>query len=211
MPFDLGRFQRLRPFLYHLTARENLCRIRRSRSLECSARLFDAAGRSELKRKHRRDGCRLKIGKEKVHIRDQSPLHERSIKLEGLFDEFIECLNGLVFFWPGTEEGPKPPGRRHFERYRNEHPVLVRIRTKELFEANGRYKPLFCCYNSGAPRWSRGKPSPRRPEIFSEAASAPFTAGKVVETVYSGWVVLPTDTEWGCSPNGPWKPLFSGR
>jgi len=133
------------------------------------------------------------------------------MKLDGSFDDFVERLNGLVFFWPGTEEGPQPPGRRHFGRYRHEHPILIRIRTEELLETNGNNKPLFCRYNSGAPRWSHGKPSPRGPKMFSEAASAPFTAGEVVEAVYSGQALLPEDAEWGCSPNGPWRRLFPGH
>ena len=210
MPFDLGKFQRLRPFLYHLTARENLPRIRRSRSLECAACLFDAASRPELKRKRRRNGCRLRIDEGTVHVRDQSPLHSGNIcpDQDFSFEEFVELLNEHVFFWPGGSDGPNRYGRRHFERYRDDKPALIRIRSEALVSSNYGNTPLFCRYNSGARRCSNGNRSPRGPYTFAAADTFSLTAGKVVEAVYKQQARLPECAQLAFSPDGRWKPLF---
>ncbi len=209
MPFDLPHFVRLRPFLYHLTACRNLRRIRKSHGLECARRLFCAGGQPELIRKRRRQHCELEIDGETAIVRDQSPLHPGNMKLdEGqCLEDFVEHLNGLVFFWPGGDKGPIQAGRRHYKRYKGEHPALLRVRTEDLFEKN-KGKPLFCRYNSGAPRCSKGERSPRGRDTFLDAGSFPFTAGKVVETVYAGQAVLPKSTQLGSSPCGPWERLF---
>jgi hypothetical protein len=56
------------------------------------------------------------------------------------FEDIIEDLNNRAFFWPGTEHGPNDHGRRHFARYANERPLLIRAATSELIAANKHYK-----------------------------------------------------------------------
>ena len=124
-------------------------------------------------------------------LRDQAPLREGNAALDGgwTFADLVEDLNGRVFFWPGTERRPIPDGQRHFERYADESIAVLMVDTTALFAANG--GATFCRYNSGSPRWSGGRPSPRGPGTFVAAADAPFTAGQVVEVTFRNTVVLP--------------------
>lgn len=212
MPFALCRFTRTRPFQYHLTAAANVPRIRRMGRLESAARTFVAGGCPELMRRRRTEICRILVGGEEVYVRDQEPLCRRNMKLDPAcwtFDDFVEKLNGLVFFWPGGRDGPIQPGRKHFKRYQEEKPALIRVCTQPLFDTNSCTTPLFCRYNSGAPRCSKGKSSPRGEQTFLDAGSFPDTPGKVIETTFPESVVLPEDaTEIGRAPEGPWKPFF---
>lgn len=136
------------------------------------------------------------------------------------FECFVQKLNELVFFWPGTEDGPMNHGRRHFERYKREREdvVMIRVKTKSLFDANKDAAPRFSRYNSGSPRYAparpgaggaaKGKPSLRGEQTFRTADVFPHAPSRVVETVYPGSVILPEDSEFGSAPGGPWKPLF---
>ncbi len=78
------------------------------------------------------------------------------------YEDLIENLNRRIFFWPGTPAGPIGYGRRHFERYREENPVILRINVRSLLCANAKVEPKFCRYNSGSPRCSKG----REPQRF---------------------------------------------
>ena len=138
MSFSLEKFINARPFLYHLTASQNLAHIRQTRLLRPAAVLMKQAGRTELLRQRRPTHEPIQIGKWKIVLRDQSPLHRGNLKLlEGTdFEDFIESLNSRVFFWPGRVSGPTDYGVRHFERYQNEHPAILRVRFQSLIEAN---------------------------------------------------------------------------
>ena|SRR5712691_7943752 len=98
-----------------------------------------------------------------IVVRDQAPLHEGNLSLPRgyTFEDFIESLNGRIFFWPGSAAGPIPHGIRHFERYEQECPVILRVEFQSLLHANPGAEPLYCRYNSGSPRCSNGKKSPR--------------------------------------------------
>jgi hypothetical protein len=114
-----------------------------------------------------------------------------------------------VFFWPGWSRGPVSSGMNHFERYRSERPVVLRVATGELFEANRRGEPLFCKYNSGAPRCSMGNGSPRGPTVFLNAAQFDASPSSVVEVTFRSAVILPPSVQAAGSLNGPWEPLKS--
>ena len=206
---DLGRFVALRPYLFHLTASANVARIRRTGSIESAARLFAASARTDLLRVRRTQSQVVRIDGDDVHIRDQSPLHPGNMVLgSGLsFEDFVQSLNERVFFWPGTAAGPIAYGVRHFERYRSEHPALVRVLTASLLAANPDVVPLFCRFNSGSPRCTNGNPSPRGGDTFRPAADSDFAAGRVVEITYPERVHLPPDAEVGAEPTGPWASL----
>jgi hypothetical protein len=163
--------------------------------------------RDELARSRRRKCLELKDASGPVHIRDQAPLHRGAITLQGGwdFEELVEHINRHVFFWPGEEGGPIREGNNHFERYRLERPVLLRMLTVDLFQANAALSPLFCKYNSGAPRCTRGKGSPRGPDIYTSADAFCETAGRVKEVVFRGSVCLPARMEVGDDPKGPWS------
>lgn len=209
MGFSLANFVRLRPYLFHLTSSRNLDRLGRTMRMDCAAQLLVDAGRPEVVRSKRRHSEMVQVRGDVVHIRDQAPLHAGNTALSGgwLIEDFIQCLNQKVFFWPGTSRGPIAYGIRHYERYREEAPVILRIPTVSMFAANDGHPPLFCRFNSGSPRCSYGQPSPRSPETFQPAVQAAFGAARVVEVVFDFSAVLPGDAEVGLSPSGPWAQL----
>jgi hypothetical protein len=141
-----------------------------------------------------------------IDVRDQQPLYQGKTRLEGgwTFADLIRQLNERVFFWPGWEHKPISYGERHFERYVGDQPAIIRIRTKELFDANSTASPLFCKYNSGSPRTTQGLGSPRGPNTFVECHSATYTASNVVEVTFVKMVRLPDVIESADSPFGPW-------
>lgn len=210
MSFELHEFAKTRPFQYHLTAAANLCRIQRMRRLDSAAETFAAAGRPELLRCRRTKSCLVRVGDEDVHVRDQEPLYRGHMELDRgwSFECFVQKLNELVFFWPGTEDGPIDYGCRHFKRYQGENVAMIRVKTKSLFDANKNAAPRFSRYNSGSPRYANRKPSPRGEQTFMTADVFPHAPSLVKETVYPGFVILPEDSELGATPGGPWKPLF---
>src|SRR4051812_19487213 len=117
MSFELEAFARLRPYLYHLTSQTNIERIRRTWVLESAARIFEAAGRPDLKRSRRRAHVTLGDGEDSIIVRDQAPLHRGNMSLDENweFEDFDEHLNERVFFWPGDSCGPISYGLRHYE------------------------------------------------------------------------------------------------
>src|SRR4051812_23502905 len=168
MSFSATEFARLRPYLYHLTDARNLPRIMRLRRLDCAAELMSAADRAELVTVRRASHQVISVSGEDVLLRDQAPLHRGNIAFgDGWdFSSFVRLLNERVFFWPGNAHGPNSYGLRHFQRYQHESPVLIRVKTAELFDSNSDRSITFCRYNSGAPRWSRGKAAPRGASTF---------------------------------------------
>lgn len=123
------------------------------------------------------------------------------------FEDVLQSLNERVFFWPGTATGPISYGKRHFERYVDESPAILRISTAESFNANSNIDALYCRYNSGSPRCSNGLGSPRGPNTFVSSADADYTPSKVVEVTFLDQVVLPAMVEVGDSATGPWQSL----
>jgi uncharacterized protein DUF7002 len=210
MPLDLAAFGRLRPYLYHLTARENLARIRSTRRLESAATLMQRAGRIDLLDMRRREHVAVTVEDETVMLRDQAPLHAGNMQLDPgwSFAQFVRHLNKRVFFWPGVAGGPISYGLRHFGRYEPEAPVIFRVPFSSLVAANPQIELLFCRYNSGSPRWSRGIAAPRGATTFVRAADASFGPAHVVEVTAIDGVQLPNDITQGQLPQGPWSPFF---
>lgn len=140
-----------------------------------------------------------------IDLRDQQPLYEGKTRLEGgwTFEDLIVALNSQVFFWPGWDEKPIGYGTRHFQRYEADGPVILRVRTEDMFDANSA-EPFFCKYNSGSPRTTQGRGSPRGPSTFVRCVQAAFTPSNVVEVTYEGTATLPNRVESSDSPFGPW-------
>lgn len=209
MPFTLDALARLRPFLFHLTARENLPRIRRLGRIDSAARLAEFAGQKEVLRARRRHHQPIVVDGETLLLRDQAPLHAGNMRLDDgwSFEEFVRHINDRVFFWPGGEAGPISYGVRHFERYASEEPIILRVPTGAMFAANAETAPMFCRYNSGSPRWSRGIAAPRGASTFVGSTQASFSAAQVVEVTMPGAAILPDGVSVGASPVGPWSPL----
>jgi len=198
-----------RPYLYHLTDRSNIDRMARTRRIAPANTLFERAGRLDLVRRRRNEHERISIGRDMIVIRDQAPLHRGNLSLPSgyTFEEFTQSLNSRVFFWPGTAAGPIGYGIRHFERYKNENPAILRLTLASLLLANTLANPTFCRYNSGSPRCSYGVKSPRGPHTFLPAAEFEGTPSQVVEVTFASELALPADIEVGSHPSGPWSPL----
>jgi hypothetical protein len=209
MPLDVPEFCHLRPFLFHLTAASNLNRIRAARKLFPAEALLQSAGLQNLLSERRREHIIITADGAQVHIRDQRPLEPGWIAFESGWDlaRLVLELNRHVFFWPGWERGPVRSGRSHFDRYQDESPVLLRLPSRSLLLA-GSLTPLFARVNSGAPRFSGGRPSPRGAATFSEAHSFPGTRKDVVEVVFRGSVAIPAEAEVASSIDGPWTSLL---
>lgn len=207
MPFTLAQLVRCRPFVYHLTAASNLSGIAESQRLRCANDLLAEAGLA-----HRSSAKRLKhlpvlANGRTTWLRDQIPLIERAIAFENGWnlDRFVQHVNQHVFFWPGRLSGPISPGMNHFECYRAEAPVILRMPTAALWDAG----LSFSRYNSGAPRCSGGKYSPRGGSTFLPANAFSGTASEVVEVVAKSACTLPSNVEVSSSPTGPWRKLLS--
>jgi Family of unknown function (DUF7002) len=197
MPFDIASYSKLRPFLYHLTHRENLPRLQVSMCLESAARLLKSCGQTEQFRNKREDSVLLNIDRNSVRLTDQARLYAANIEFEAGWDfhRFIAYLNQFVFFWSGNEDGPVAHGQRHFRRYLQELPVMLRVPFASLVSSN-RCAPLFCRYNSGSPRCVGGRKSPRGRSTFLEAPACDFARSDVVEVAFKGFVRLPVDIQF---------------
>jgi hypothetical protein len=207
MPFSLAQLTRCRPYLFHLTAASNLPLIERAGELRAAGVILvdtEQAGRSS-ERRHEHLEVSTKIGS--MQLRDQKPLIEGAIAFEDGWDlpRFIQLINQYVFFWPGSQSGPIKRGINHFERYRAERPVILRFPTAALSETRLR----FSRYNSGAPRCSGGRRSPRGGNTYLNAADFSGSASEVVEVVVPERCPLPTGTEVSDNPAGPWQRLPS--
>jgi hypothetical protein len=209
---DLSTFVGLRPFLYHLTSKTNFERIRRTGQLQSSAQLLQSANQQHWVRLRRGMHLRVTAEGESILLRDQQPLYSKNILFESgfSFEDLLELLNRSVFFWPGSSIGPIDYGVRHFERYRSENPIILRARLESVLAENPMAQPLFCKFNSGSPRYTGGRASPRGPSTFVPADGFAFTAGSVVEVVFRNSVRLPSDLEAGDSLSGPWERVALG-
>jgi hypothetical protein len=196
-----------RPFLYHLTASANLPSIAASLRLQCANSLLTEAGRLHHSSVRRLEHLPVLINGRTTHLRDQKPLTEGAIEFEMGWDlaRFVHHVNQHVFFWPGRDSRPIGPGLNHFERYQAEAPAILRLPTTTLVETTLN----FSRYNSGAPRCSGGKYSPRGAHTYLPANEFMGTASEVVEVVAIGSCALPSSVEVSLSPAGPWHPLLS--
>jgi hypothetical protein len=204
---DLRALCRIRPYIYHLTSSINVPKIRREGTLYSSAELLSNAPERLLRKR----GTCLSIehNGEQVHIRDQAPLYAGNVRLEGgwAFADLLRALNERVFFWPGSSAGPISYGVRHFLRYREESPHILRMLLVDLMIANPTSPPQFCRFNSGSPRCSQGRGSLRGPSTFLGAEEADFPPSSVVEVTFLNRVTLPPCIELAVSPGGPWAVL----
>jgi hypothetical protein len=209
----IDAFLKLRPFAYHTTALPNLERIRRTRTIESTSRLFELAGSTTDPRlcERRRGGLQLAIDGAPVSIRDQDPLNAGAIAFDPGWDlpRFVEYLNGFAFFWPGDEHAPIPYGRGHFARYLDlgEALAVMRVPTSALFEHNRARRILFSSVNSGSARMNQGLKQWRGEATFRSAEAFTCTPGQVKEIVVEGAAALPASAEFADSLAGPWRPL----
>lgn len=185
---------RIRPYLYHVTARQNLAALAAERILHPAAELMRRAGRSDLLRWRRTDPVSLVADGRAYMLKDQRPLIAANADFEGCsLEEFVEYLNAHVFFWPGSAEKPVSSGLRLRQHYESESPLVLRVRTDALLADNPGTEPLFCQFNSGAPRQQSGRRVRRGLRLFSPASDFNRRESEVVEVGFRGSVRLPSD------------------
>ncbi len=209
--FTLDSYERSRPFLYHLTAPDNVGRLRSLGRLQSTASIRKGSPDRSPRGGRRASSLRLPVGDGEVLIRDQAPLHAANIKFTGdwTMERLLEDLDRRVFFWPGNERGPIDYGKRHFARYEPEGTRVLRVRFASLLSSNPAATPYFSRYNSGSPRYVNGRASPRGPDTFLPADRCPYPPGKVVEVTFLDELLLPEDTELSEHIEGPWVPLLT--
>lgn len=211
MPFSLDDLASRFPFLYHLTAIDNLPEIRRLQRLESASALLRDAGLDNLAQVRRKVALPLNANGRKAVLRDQAPLHAGHIDFAEGWDMacLVSSLNRRVFFWPGIDEGPNDYGQRHFRRYADENPAILRVRLRDLLTANKDRTPLFCRYNSGSPRTTQAKKSPRGPDTFLPCDKFPLSLNRVVEVTFEEAIDLPIQAmEVRRYQNAAWHPLI---
>lgn len=210
MPFTLDKYFRVRPFLYHLTVQENIGRIRSLKRLESAKTFLNEAARKGEIRARRSEKMSVFVNADRVFLRDQAPLHHRNIAFKGgwKLEDLTESLNCRVFFWSGWEHAPIPHGKRHFDRYSSEYPVVIRARFDSMRDKNPERTPLFCKFNSGSPRRYQGRGSPRGPNTFLPGEYCLYDPGEVVEVTFLESIALPNDTEVSSHAESCWAPLF---
>jgi len=200
MGFDQDSFARARPWLYHLTAAANLPAIRARRTLSSAMHLCREAGEPSALSERRKQCVELRLRSgERVVLRDQAPLHAGNISLEGgwTFEDVLLDLNSRVFFWPGKERWLTRYARAHFDRYEGTGVVVLRMATAAML-TNAQAE--FSRVNSGAPRTSGGRKSPRGPATFQ--ARPDWAPSHTVEVTFRGAVALPDTVELWRAPNG---------
>lgn len=213
MAFSQESFIRVRPFLYHTTSGNNLDGIRRERRLRSAGSLLDGAGENASSQERRREAKYLELLEGAVWLQTQNPLHRGNIAFEDdyTYESFLELLNSKVFFWPGrNEHGPIDYGIRH--KQGNSwpcQPTMLRVPTAALISPQTPGLAQFCPYNSGSPRCSGGKKSPRGLRTFLPAQKFERNAGDVVEVVFDHTVDLPDSTVFRDEAHSTWVPLFA--
>jgi len=139
-------YMRVRPYLYHLTHRRNLKHIREMGQLFSASVLMKGSGKADLIGTPRRGPEPVTFAGREIIIRDQDRLRERNMILpEGYtLADFVAHLNNRVFFWPGSDNHPILSGRKHFERYEEEAPVILPNRLRGFARQQfGRYSSIL--------------------------------------------------------------------
>ncbi len=197
MGFSIRQYADLRPTLWHLTHRQNLGLIRKSRVL-MSAELLTSTPLAGPRR-----GRQIILGV--PVLRDQDLLHEDNIAFESgfLMPDLLRELRRRVFFWSGWRDRPVRSGRGAIDRYSGSD-VLIRL---PFLKVATDHTPYFSRCNSGAPRMQNGKPVLRGPRTFARAEECDFPPSMVIEVTFVNSVRLSPDSEWSSSLAGPWKIL----
>jgi hypothetical protein len=141
----------------------------------------------------------VNYGRHVVALRDQLALRPGQVCLTGglALEELRAAINARIFFWPGNQDGLNRYGRNFIDAYssRGQRPTTLRIGFWDLVQANPGTAPYFCKFNSGAPRTSKGRKSPRGPDTFQTAEEWSGLPSDVAEVSFVDKVALPQSVE----------------
>jgi hypothetical protein len=205
---DLAGFAQTNPFLFHLTAMNNVPSIISSRTLFSTKRIvFDNGVEDATAFVRRRRPVHVVISRNgtEYHIRDQRPVSTKALLkclIGGItVEDYFELLNERVFLWPTVKRLT-----RHYDRYKNEKPAILRFVTSELLGLNPHAE--FSRLNSGATRansYLGGIAPPRGRTTFCSLQDFPETASAVAEVTFVSACRLPKNVTIAKSPAGPWR------
>jgi hypothetical protein len=205
---DINKFIQLRPYLYHLTDKNNLCLILKKRKLLSTKSLIELSGNDTYNvfNLERREGhAQIKINNTIVSIRDQKPISETNLSkclTNGwTCSDFYDYLNSRVFMWPTIKRLES-----HYNTYSDENPIILRFSTSEIIELNPHVK--FCRLNSGATRSHpkyKGAPPQRGENTFLSANDYGFPAAGVAEATFEQFCNLTREIYISNAPNDVYK------
>lgn len=217
MAFSREHFLRYRPYLYHYTSEQNVVLLQKTRELRSAAAWVKAANafRAQVKDvqaflgEPRFEPINLEVAKAlRVILNDQRPLRSKKsfAALRGTHNDYLRCLNDLVFFWPGDESGPTPKGSLA-ESFARRYAQLGCIRAPTAHLWHEGTPPLFCRCNSGAPQ-ARDRIE-RGPHIFIPNDDHGLATREVAEVVFRCRIALPETTEWRPPQANTWRTLWA--
>jgi hypothetical protein len=205
---EINKFIEKHPFVYHLTNKNNLQQIINCGSLFSTNYLIDKSKKAEylpIKRQKRPKHYELEIDGVIYFIRDQQPISEKALSKclthNWICADFYEHLNNRVFMWPNLDRL-----WRHFNRYKNENPIILRFDTFSILQKNKNAK--FCRLNSGATRANSflgGKPPARGIDTFQSAEEYTFSISSVAEVTFENECIMPEIFYYSNSPDGIWE------
>lgn len=209
---DIDKFISERPFLYHLTSKENAENIivtRRIFSTNELIRMSENEGYLSIGRERRPKHKEIVIKGKSYWLRDQRPISEVNLA-KSLTDgwtvaDFLYHLNDRVFMWP-TESRLWS----HFTRYEGEQPIIFRFSTRDMLEANSHVK--FCRLNSGATRsnsYLGGAPPQRGALTFLSAEDFDRTVREVAEVTFEKSCLIAGKFSRGNRPDGKFFAITS--
>jgi hypothetical protein len=205
---EIQKFIEDRPYLYHLTSKENGKKIISQKKIYSTNRLIDLSGNPDylkIKRERRIGHKEILVKGESYFLRDQRPISELALS-KCLTDkwsvaDFLEHLNDRVFMWPTLDRL-----WRHYDRYTSENPVIFRFPSKEIILSNKHVK--FCRLNSGATRansYLGGKAPERGPNTFLSAENYELSIGSVAEVTFEEECEINCDFHISNNPDGPFR------
>ena len=196
-------------YCYHVTFETNLASICQSHILCPAQSLLKQANRHDFLRRRRARNLLLRVEGRDILIRNQYPLAPESLDLgaTGTLEEYVECLNSYVYFWPGTASGPVDDGIRMFYRTNGTPSVVIRIPTCALINANQASSVYVSTCNTGAAWTAQGLRSRRSPEVFQPFDEFSERPANIQEICFAGRVCLPEQTGYSISLSGPWRTL----
>jgi hypothetical protein len=210
---ELQKFINSREYIYHLTDKKNLKSILTDYTLKSTKELIKASNiekKAAFLRTRRLEHCPITVNGFGIMVRDQYPLNPviamKNMTKGWVFGDFVYHLNSRVFFWP-TEKDLNS----HYKRYENdkEYPIILRLETKDVFDLN-KTEPLFCKFNSGAPRchnfYKKGA-APRGENSFLSAQEYKDSVGSVREVTFTNFCLLPKNIYVSSHPDKTFKKL----
>lgn len=207
---NVENFIKLRPYLYHLTDRENRDNILNKQRLLSTSYIVENSNivdKLAFLTSRRLGHTEIFINETKYKIRDQRPISMLALGkcvTDGWSAaDFIKHLNDRTFFWPTIKRL-----NTHYQRYKIEEPIIIRVKTESLFVLND--TPKFCRLNSGATRansYLGGVAPARGANSFLTADQYSRTPGTVVEVTFDNFCDLPSSIWLGSTPYGPWEKM----